>query len=123
METSKAADISKALQDLKPLVNLVSDILGLKYRVKFSIHQKVKVDGVDVCGSYTSYPKYHRIKVSLTGERDPISVLLHELIHAWQTEYKPKSKPHGRLFQQKALEIQLLFPMLDYPLYIRGTDK
>ena len=84
----------------------------------------------DNCALYWNEGKRHTIELFLDtirgDDRNFETILAHEIVHAWQTENKPRSKDHGRIFQNKAWELECALKTLGYnvsKLYIKGIDK
>lgn len=59
--------------------------------------------------SWTKHDKpiKHIIQVQLSDDsRNLDTIIAHEFVHAWQAEYRPKSKVHGKSFQDMALNLR-----------------
>ena len=66
----------------------------------------------------------HRIEILFPaiklGGRSLHSLIIHELIHAWQEEYYPNDKIHGKEFQRMANHLSKVTRVKN--IYIKGTD-
>lgn len=116
---------------MKNLIHLCVQFLGITkpYSIKLVSRKRKDATAVYVTWFNRKYSKIvnHDIKVYLGNEdlRDVETLIAHEFIHAWQAEYAPNSKSHGRKFQQKAQELYDFLESHYYYLpdmYLPDTD-
>lgn len=63
--------------------------------------------------------KRHKITISIYASRERETLLMHELIHAWQEENK-KREIHGKHFIKLAKKAEKAYKIKD--IYIKGVD-
>ena len=62
----------------------------------------------------------HNVTISVHSHRNHETLLMHELIHAWQEENK-KTEIHGKHFRKLAKRAEKTFSLTG--VYLKGTDK
>jgi hypothetical protein len=101
------------MTDIEKVITLASKILNLKAPVEVRFVPKLRNKSWNAyhIGRFNDSNKVirHVIKI-ITGyedsKRNTRTILAHEMVHAWQTEYAPKSAVHGKVFQRKACELR-----------------
>ncbi len=97
--------------------------LGLKKPVEITLTDKVtKKWDAFYLPRYNKKGKLknHCITISIAGNRDINTLVMHELIHAWQEE-KRKTEIHGKHFRKWAKKAYLHFGLSQ--VFIKGVDK
>lgn len=105
------ANVIRFLQLQKPYAITLKPKLKDAAAVYYSVYRKNKL-------------VKHLIEISVENlpydMRDLNTLIAHELIHAWQTEFTDEQKMHGPEFRKMA---KLVSAEFDLPLiYIKGTD-
>lgn len=93
--------------------------LGIKHKVELRIRRKNKnIRNAAACyeGLYVGVKLVsHRITINGNSILDPDeqrnikTLIAHELVHAWQEEYRVKGKAHGKRFARKAAYMNMKF--------------
>lgn len=82
----------------KPVDIRLKTRLPRKYKDTRAIHYTWIEDNGDILR--------HVIQVAMIeDDRNLETIIAHEFIHAWQAEYKPKDRVHGKGFQNVALTL------------------
>lgn len=99
--------------NVEKLIIVASKILNLKAPVEVRFVPKLRNKSWNAyhIGRFNDSNKVirHVIKI-ITGyedySRNTLTIIAHEMVHAWQAEYAPKSAVHGKVFQRKARELR-----------------
>lgn len=115
-------------------VNTIIEFLEIKkpYRLIFKPTIKPKKAlATHMAMSVSGKHIRHDINLSLSMFANPDetrtmeSIIAHEFVHAWQAEYRPNSAVHGRVFQNKAKELEDYLVSKGFAvsaLYMKGID-
>jgi hypothetical protein len=113
------------------LIGFCTFFLGIQNPVEVRIRETLKIK--DARAYHVSWAKgnkitRHVIYINMQDDaRDIETICAHEFVHAWQAEYAPKSKTHGKLFANKCAELREFlisegFNIRD-DIYCKKTDK
>jgi SprT-like family len=107
---------------VRDLVAVCVHYMGIKKRYQIVLKPKIK----NASAYYWEMKRngklvYHLIHISLEGDtiRDTETLIVHELIHAWQAE-NGYTDTHGQSFKSMARRLESQFGIKN--LYIPGTD-
>lgn len=96
---------------MEHMIALLTEFLDLKKPIDIRLKTKLPHEFKNTRAIHYSWVQgskvlRHVIQIRLTEDgRNLETIIAHEMIHAWQAEHKPKSKEHGKCFQDTALHV------------------